>query len=460
MTSNMECCVPTCPGPGRILYRFPIPDMESSTFKEWVQRINVPWMQSLPEIRIYSKYRVCDLHFTNQSRHKDKTRLKKGSLPTLFLPGFNQGAEMNPEEEQNQEHYWKFKSLKSFNKKLKEFKEICRICFKSHNEEDVVKLYGDDKEVKTILNMIVEVLPDLDHGLFLNMVICVKCKEHLAISYELKKTWQSTEDKLRELVPFAINGEDFVIFEEKRTKFEYNDHNYARKVREIAPDDSYNENYFKQLQKQIHRLGKGPHLCDVCGRLYTEKEAFQNHKRRHMSPQYKPTKPMCEICGSICSSMQDLHRHKYRKHIRTYKCDICNEIFKIKHQLFVHKRLEHFTRKYFQCHFCGKRIRDRKFLESHLKSHESQKQFSCDMCDKVFLKKHTLKKHVACTHVGLKCPSCGKFFGQKRFLEMHAKECQKQGILCNVCNEKFWKKCELDNHRIMAHGLGPQWNKF
>ena len=60
--------------------------------------------------------------------------------------------------------------------------------------------------------------------------------------------------------------------------------------------------------------------------------------------------------------------------------------------------------------FCGKTYGKRTILDHHLKvAHEIGEMFPCHDCEKIFPSKHTLKKHFANIHEGVKNVECKQY---------------------------------------------------
>lgn len=97
----------------------------------------------------------------------------------------------------------------------------------------------------------------------------------------------------------------------------------------------------------------------------------------------------------------------------------------------------------------------------HVKSHLSNKPFSCNQCNKGFLNASSLALHQK-THTGpvvvVTCPidNCGKEFRDNNLLEEHM-QTHKQSLLyqCSQCMEKFEQACQLVQHVKIHVGDKP-----
>ncbi|KAB0801097.1 hypothetical protein PPYR_05451 [Photinus pyralis] len=91
-----RCCVPTCSKlasdkeqPKVIFRSLPDPAKEYQMYNIWVSRIGNNKLKAEKDPQSsWKKYRICDIHFSDNCRLPNEKWLKKDSLPTLALPGF------------------------------------------------------------------------------------------------------------------------------------------------------------------------------------------------------------------------------------------------------------------------------------------------------------------------------------------------------------------------------------
>lgn len=75
--------------------------------------------------------------------------------------------------------------------------------------------------------------------------------------------------------------------------------------------------------------------CDLCGRKFRSKEGYRRHRQMfHSDRQF----PECILCGKNFASLHNLKIH-YASHtnLRPYKCDVCQNTYKLKHHLKDHR---------------------------------------------------------------------------------------------------------------------------
>ena len=119
---------------------------------------------------------------------------------------------------------------------------------------------------------------------------------------------------------------------------------------------------------------------------------------------------ICEICGTEKTKQTNLTDHKRNVHGEgkedTPHCDICNKDFGTKSSLKIHTKSKHEGRYIHNCQLCKYGTNSKQQFQSHLKGHGSKEQQKLDK-----------------TH---KCPNCGKGFFTQALLKKHlnADTCQ------------------------------------
>jgi KRAB domain-containing zinc finger protein len=101
----------------------------------------------------------------------------------------------------------------------------------------------------------------------------------------------------------------------------------------------------------------------------------------------------------------------------------------------------------------------------HLPFGASKKEFTCNVCGKIFTRNFDLKRHVE-VHVPHRiyaCCDCPKSFKSKGSLREHKKnhistsvtsaEAQKVGCECRYCGRMISRKYDLNRHMKIVHGL-------
>ncbi|XP_053373403.1 zinc finger and BTB domain-containing protein 24-like isoform X2 [Mercenaria mercenaria] len=156
----------------------------------------------------------------------------------------------------------------------------------------------------------------------------------------------------------------------------------------------------------------------------------------------------CDICGHVFKK-RNLKRHM-QSHATTkeFTCEICQKVFRTESSLHGHQ-LHHRTKKDLICHFCGKQFNNGPNLRQHIKSHTRERTLKCPLCPKMFGSNYVLKDHVS-RHSGEKphtCTICNRSFRKpqevKRHMTFHS---DARDHMCRICEKRFKSKSNLVKH--------------
>lgn len=337
-------------------------------------------------------------------------------------------------------------------------------------------------------NMLHQVLPDLDLIVYPNIVICTKCSELLRYSYELRKTWTSTEEQIKKIAEAkksVTNSEsDLIIVTRSKVGEVLTDCHQEETLKKINTDHSYEKthcnvgtltdprilkrNYYLMRQESL-AWGKGPYLCEKCGCVTKSRCSMRKHLQKHKDNKWSESYPIkgriknvpktlkCITCQRLFTTEKRLQIH-IERHQRRHKCIVCDKEFTTKVGLNSHINIIHLgTTNRYQCHLCGKQFTYRTSLNLHFKTHNLSQSINCDICNKKYKTRFMLLRHLRKVHNGnllLSCEYCGKSLKYRQTLEAHIRAFHlKQGnTVCNICDKPFFKKSSLMIHKIRVHG--------
>ncbi|XP_059192784.1 zinc finger protein 879-like [Centropristis striata] len=111
---------------------------------------------------------------------------------------------------------------------------------------------------------------------------------------------------------------------------------------------------------------------------------------------------------------------------KSFQCEICEKAYMRKYHLQKHLMKHtgnkpHLSFGTFKCGICGKVFNSLSVLNSHLRTHSGEKPYFCNTCGKSYSHKSTLIVHIR-VHTGEKpysCNTCGKRFSHAGKLNIH-----------------------------------------
>ncbi|XP_069363834.1 zinc finger protein 652-like isoform X30 [Maniola hyperantus] len=137
----------------------------------------------------------------------------------------------------------------------------------------------------------------------------------------------------------------------------------------------------------------------------------------------------------------------------TFTCNVCSKVWKKRHIFRQHYRLVHLKLTLQCCRFCNV-----KFTRSKLPFHMEKKHGipapSCGACGRKFPKKHLVVQHQKFFHLGEsehRCEPCDKWFPDLSTLNKHMIiHKPEKPFICDICQKGFKVKEHLQRH-IMIH---------
>ena len=193
---------------------------------------------------------------------------------------------------------------------------------------------------------------------------------------------------------------------------------------------------------------------------YTEEMLDDSFEEEIRSEEHK-----CEICQQIFISTESLNNHVKLTHtsVEEFKCDECDSIFLSEAHLIQHRKV-HISKGNYKCEDCGASFRFKVSLHIHMRRHNNDyKKHECSLCNKYFLSKESLKKHMS-DHLKMtvyQCDECGEEFDQKAEFTSHMlthsdKDSSPNAKpVCKTCFKSFSSNSSLRKHEFIHLDVKP-----
>ena len=226
--------------------------------------------------------------------------------------------------------------------------------------------------------------------------------------------------------------------------------------------------------------GERPFNCDFCGKAFSIKSTLTTHYQRvHRKstsapavkhPQPDQACPSVRVHGKNTSFPTKPHEAiseaAAKPQPATEQVRACPKTSLKAHQKKKHKDLAASTVSPASdrtCPHCGEFFRYPSDMKRHMTVHTGEKQFGCDVCNKIFIWKSSLNAHQKKMHTDLAaeqdrtCPICGMIFDfpskMKRHMIQHTGEKPYQ---CSICVEYFSQASALGEHHQKMHKTGKE----
>lgn len=203
-----------------------------------------------------------------------------------------------------------------------------------------------------------------------------------------------------------------------------------------------------------------------------------NYQETLVEPEIETLAPKltCKVFGQAQKTRYALYSHTKRRHAlkkneelkqhseefaKQNMCSICGKIINNgKHGMNQHMQRAHSDFRYF-CDLCPKKTKILRLIKQHVQTHiklEHRAKLSCELCDKQFSVKDSVRKHMISRHQPdmpkrFEC-QCGKMFKTGSQLGFHQRQIHRTGYFpCEECEGKvFQTKIKLSDHFRQVHG--------
>lgn len=182
--------------------------------------------------------------------------------------------------------------------------------------------------------------------------------------------------------------------------------------------------------------------CDLCGKRYSNVRVLRQHMENHMAREKnakrsknvrekkirlkKPKKVhICEVCGKEFSAPSPLAQHSLThvdRELTQVQCELCGKWIKNRNVLRSHMYIHNQTPK--KCPYCDKIKQTGRALQAHITRSHSAPTHPCTFCEKSFTRPEALREHIA-THTGehlYTCLYCPKTFKSNSNKYMHMRK--------------------------------------
>ena len=211
--------------------------------------------------------------------------------------------------------------------------------------------------------------------------------------------------------------------------------------------------YVKSSDLSQHDLSShmmdNQYICELCDFKSERRNDTVTHVNENHRPFYR-----CTHCDDKFNIIQDLKLHLENIHdevFEDFNCYFCEKKYKSSPELTYHIKTVHDSRRD-KCYICNKMFIKRSHLRKHMEIHNSERQsFTCDICGSKFLHKNSLELHIGSDHATkdpeIPCPHCDKMFHTKAHLTKHYQHAHAvKKYLCNICDFKAVNKTRLNIH--------------
>ncbi|SPP77515.1 transcriptional repressor CTCF [Drosophila guanche] len=189
------------------------------------------------------------------------------------------------------------------------------------------------------------------------------------------------------------------------------------------------QDMFKLKRHLVVHTGEKKYQCDICKSRFTQSNSLKAHKLIH-SVVDKPVF-QCSQCPTTCGRKADLRLHVMHMHKadKPIPCKRCGQNLPDRYQYKLHIKTHEGERCY-RCNLCEYASVSKRHLDSHMLIHLDEKPFACEMCPQTFRQRQLLRRHMNLVHNEQyqrpeprekvhSCPNCPRTFTHKGNLMRH-----------------------------------------
>ena len=285
-------------------------------------------------------------------------------------------------------------------------------------------------------------------------------KNKLSLTFFLDKYLDDLE--LKPDINKSINNEEAInsLKEESNVKTEsvLTENKNNCHENEISESVDEKESFLDNIEDNSDNIS----IADIID-VKNEKVKLKGTKKKATRKKFKKGGFPCNECNENFPTKRQIKEHYSLIHPdynpeKTYCCDLCGKVFKRKHLLGIHKRM-HLGDKPFKCETCEKSFADAYLLKVHKRIHDTNKRFQCDICGKGFTRNNEMENHRR-IHTGenpFPCDLCDKSFRTNSHLTSHKDVHVDKSLwmTCDECGGSFPSLKRLRMHQKIHSGKKP-----
>uniref|UniRef100_A0A336K6Z8 CSON015422 protein n=1 Tax=Culicoides sonorensis TaxID=179676 RepID=A0A336K6Z8_CULSO len=319
---------------------------------------------------------------------------------------------------------------------MENMNESCRICLKVAEDYELLVAHPDNysKDYLTLIKECISTL-EISYDDVMPKRLCVPCSNEVLISYRLRKKAISSEKILQNM-----------IIKELENKFENKDI----------------ENLDSAASEMIAGCGNNCEKCifNGCSSDISTINAYNKEpKTENNIVETKRVNSPCRFCGSeqnscnICTLPEDKPDISCVEITSISPTDIINEPEEQSDPIVTTEIPAEITveqKNSYECSECEKKFLTKSRLKKHIMTHTPDKPYHCKNCKWSFATNAELETHTLVNHNTIgknECVYCQKIFKEKRLLRQHmiTHKTQKR-FTCRYCMKGFNLLHHLKNH--------------